>query len=43
MKYLSAYCLAVLGGNPSPSGGDVTKILESVGVEVDTAKLDAVI
>ena len=43
MKYLAAYCLAVLGGNASPSGDDLTKVLESVGVDVDSAKLDAVL
>ena len=43
MKYLAAYCLATLGGNASPSKSDVTKILESVGAEVDDSRLDAVL
>lgn len=40
MKHLAAYLLAVLGGKASPSGADVTKILESVGVTADSAELD---
>ena len=43
MKYLAAYCLATLGGNGSPSCEDLSKILESVGVDVDTARLSAVV
>ena len=43
MRYVSAYLLAVLGGNKSPSKDDVTKILSSVGIEVDSEKLNKVI
>ena len=32
MKYLAAYCLAVLGGNAYPSAEDLTNILQSVGI-----------
>ena len=42
MKYLAAYCLAVLGGNASPSVGDVTNILQSVGIEAEETQLNAV-
>merc|ERR1712073_166571 len=34
---------AVMGGNASPSAADLTEILGSVGVEVDSAQLDIVI
>ncbi|KAK1865388.1 hypothetical protein I4F81_007920 [Pyropia yezoensis] len=40
MKYLSAYMLAVMGGNASPSADDVKGILGAVGAEVDDTILD---
>lgn len=40
MKYLSAYMLAVMGGNTSPSAEDVKGILGAVGAEVDDSILD---
>ncbi|KQK20233.1 60S acidic ribosomal protein P2A [Brachypodium distachyon] len=40
MKFMAAYLLAHLAGNPSPSKDDVRKILDSVGAEVEEAKLD---
>ena len=43
MRYVAAYILAVMGGNASPSAADLTEILGSVGVEVDSAQLDIVI
>ena len=50
MKYLSAYCLVALSGNASPcnkyiiiAAADVKKVLESVGAEVDSNKLNSVI
>lgn len=43
MRYVSAYLLAVLGGNASPSGADLQKILSSVGIEVDSERLNKVI
>lgn len=42
MRYVAAYLLAVLGGNSSPSKNDVTKILESIGLDVEDDKLDIV-
>ena len=36
MRYVSAYLLAVLGGNASPSVADLKTILDSVGIEVDS-------
>ena len=43
MKYIAAYLLAQLGGDASPSIEKVTKILESVGIQVDGAALDALL
>ena len=42
MRYVAAYLLAALGGKDSPSKGDVTKILESVGLDVEGERLDKV-
>ncbi|CAI5447804.1 unnamed protein product [Caenorhabditis angaria] len=41
MRYVSAYLLAVLGGNANPSVDDLKNILSAVGVDSDatTAKL----
>merc|ERR1711959_6452 len=39
MKQIAAYLLCVLGGNATPSSGDVEKILASVGAEADGDKL----
>jgi large subunit ribosomal protein LP2 len=36
MKHLAAYLLLVLGGNASPSEGDISKLLKSAGVESDS-------
>ncbi|GAM23685.1 hypothetical protein SAMD00019534_068600 [Acytostelium subglobosum LB1] len=43
MKYVAAYLLLTLGGNASPSAADVAKVLSSVGVESDSARVDALI
>ncbi|XP_052141368.1 60S acidic ribosomal protein P2A-like [Oryza glaberrima] len=40
MKFISAYLLATLAGNPNPSAEDLTTILESVGAEVDHGKME---
>lgn len=40
MKYLSAYMLAVLGGNAAPSKADVKKVLESASIETDDEAID---
>merc|ERR1711990_641107 len=39
MKHIAAYLLCVLGGNATPSSGDVEKILSSVGAEADKDQL----
>merc|ERR1712166_999701 len=46
MKVISAYLLAVVGGNATPSADDVTAILGSVGIALDgdaSSQLDALI
>lgn len=42
MRYVAAYLLAVLGGNKDPSKGDIEKILESVGLDIDQEQLSKV-
>ena len=43
MKYLAAYLMLVQAGNAEPSVADVSKVLESVGIEIDSEKLDKLI
>ncbi|CAN3353604.1 large ribosomal subunit protein P2B [Diutina catenulata] len=43
MKYLAAYLLLVNAGNTAPTAADVTKVLESVGAEVEQEKVDKLI
>ncbi|KAE8697040.1 60S acidic ribosomal protein P2-1 [Hibiscus syriacus] len=40
MKVVAAYLLAVLGGNSSPSAGDLKNILGSVGAEADDDRIE---
>ena len=42
MRYVAAYLLASLGGRDSPTKEDITKILESVGLEIEDEQLDKV-
>lgn len=43
MRYVAAYLLAVLGGKESPAAADIEKILSSVGIEVDSARVTKII
>ncbi|YCL18118.1 60S ribosomal protein P2-beta [Komagataella phaffii] len=43
MKYIAAYLLLVQAGNEAPSASDVTKVLESVGIDVEEDKLSKLI
>ena len=43
MKHLAAYLLLGLGGNTSPSASDIKEVLESVGIEADSDRLDKLI
>jgi large subunit ribosomal protein LP2 len=40
MKHLAAYLLLGLGGNTSPSASDIKAVLDSVGIEADSDRLD---
>jgi large subunit ribosomal protein LP2 len=43
MRHLAAYMLLKAGGNDAPTAGDVEKALATVGVETDSATLNAFI
>lgn len=43
MKHLAAVLLLKLGGNEAPKAADVKKVLESVGIEADSERLDKLI
>ncbi|KAF7703559.1 ribosomal protein, large P2, like isoform X1 [Silurus meridionalis] len=43
MRYVAAYLLAALGGKENPSGTDIKKILESVGIEADETRMKKVV
>ncbi|KAF2788142.1 ribosomal protein 60S [Melanomma pulvis-pyrius CBS 109.77] len=43
MKHLAAYLLLGLGGNTSPSAADIKTVLESVGIEADSDRLEKLI
>jgi large subunit ribosomal protein LP2 len=43
MKHIAAYLLANLGGNESPKAKDISKILESVGIEADKDRLNTLL
>jgi large subunit ribosomal protein LP2 len=43
MRYIAAYLLLKISGKESPTAADVTKVIQSVGIEVDKARLDSLI
>merc|ERR1711931_259221 len=43
MRYVAAYLLSALGGNDSPTTGDLKTILESVGVGYDDERAELVV
>ncbi|CAX42970.1 60s acidic ribosomal protein, putative [Candida dubliniensis CD36] len=43
MKYLAAYLLLVQGGNATPSASDISAVLETVGVEAEESRLQALL
>ncbi|KAH0787507.1 60S acidic ribosomal protein P2 [Histomonas meleagridis] len=43
MKYIAAYLLAQAGGDATPSKEKITAILESVGIQVDSKAIDALL
>ena len=43
MKVVAAYLLAVLGGNANPDAAAINKILGSVGIEADAARVEKLV
>jgi large subunit ribosomal protein LP2 len=43
MKPIAAYLLLTLGGNTSPSASDIKSLLETVGIDADSERLDKLI
>jgi len=43
MRYIAAYLLLKIAGKESPTAADVAKVIQSVGIEVDEARLDSLI
>jgi len=43
MRHIAAYLLLQIGGNASPSCGDVKKLLSVVGIEADDERLDKLV
>ncbi|KAN0062531.1 60S acidic ribosomal protein P2 [Thecaphora frezii] len=43
MKHIAAYLLLTLGGKESPSAADIKALLETVGIEADSERLDKLI
>lgn len=43
MRHLAAYLLLVAGGNATPSAGDVSALLATVGVETSEERLSSLI
>ena len=43
MRHVAAYLLLLIGGNASPSAGDIKKVLAAAGIEADTDRLDKLI
>jgi len=40
MRYIAAYLLLKIGGNDSPTSGDIKKVLSAVGIEADDERLN---
>jgi large subunit ribosomal protein LP2 len=43
MRYIAAYLLLKIAGNESPTAADVTKVIQSVGIEVEKDRLNSLI
>jgi len=43
MRYLAAYLLLQIGGNASPSAGDIKKLLGTVDIDCDNERLDKLV
>ncbi|KAI9458172.1 hypothetical protein BJY52DRAFT_1270157 [Lactarius psammicola] len=43
MRYIAAYLLLKIAGNESPTADDITKVITSVGIEVDEDRLSSLL
>ncbi len=43
MRYIAAYLLLKIAGNESPTAAEITKVIQSVGIEVDEDRLDSLL
>ena len=43
MRYIAAYLLLKIAGKDKPTAAEITKVIQSVGIEVDEARLDSLI
>ncbi|KAJ1021259.1 hypothetical protein NDA18_005500 [Ustilago nuda] len=43
MKHIAAYLLLTLGGKENPSAADIKSLLETVGIEAESERLDKLI
>ncbi|KAJ7077848.1 60s acidic ribosomal protein-domain-containing protein [Mycena belliarum] len=43
MRYIAAYLLLQIGGNASPSAGDITALLKTVGIDSDESRLEKLV
>jgi large subunit ribosomal protein LP2 len=43
MRYIAAYLLLKIAGNESPSAADITKVIQSVGIECDGDRIDSLL
>jgi len=43
MRHIAAYLLLQIGGNDSPTSGDIKKLLSVVGVEADDERLEKLV
>lgn len=43
MRYLAAYLLVTLGGKANPTAEDIEKVLSSVGIDAEKAKVKLVL
>lgn len=43
MRYIAAYLLLKIAGNDSPTAADITKVIKSVGIEVDKERVSSLL
>ncbi len=43
MRYIAAYLLLKIAGNESPTADDITKVITSVGIEVEEDRVNSLL